>query len=123
MKTLIQGLVAVALVNGGAALAQDATRGEKLFSECAACHSPDRAAKDTVGPSLHGVVGRKAGEGTEFRYSPAMKRSGITWSSDTLNSFISDPQKLVPGNRMPYSGLPEAKDRADLIAYLQATMK
>ncbi len=123
MKTLIQGLVAVALVNGGAALAQDATRGEKLFNECAACHSPDRAAKDTVGPSLHGVVGRKAGEGTEFRYSPAMKRSGITWSSDTLNSFISDPQKLVPGNRMPYSGLPEAKDRADLIAYLQATMK
>ncbi len=123
MKTLIQGLVAVALVNGGAAFAQDATRGEKLFNECAACHSPDRAAKDTVGPSLHGVVGRKAGEGTEFRYSPAMKRSGITWSSDTLNSFISDPQKLVPGNRMPYSGLPEAKDRADLIAYLQATMK
>ena len=123
MKTLIQGLVAVALVNGGAAFAQAATRGEKLFNECAACHSPDRAAKDTVGPSLHGVVGRKAGEGTEFRYSPAMKRSGITWSSDTLNSFISDPQKLVPGNRMPYSGLPEAKDRADLIAYLQATMK
>ena len=97
MKTLIQGLVAVALVNGGAAFAQDATRGEKLFNECAAFHSPDRAAKDTVGPSLHGVVGRKAGEGTEFRYSPAMKRSGITWSSDTLNSFISDPQKLVPG--------------------------
>jgi cytochrome c len=123
MKSLIQALVAVALMNGSAAFAQDAKRGQKLFDECAACHSPDRAAKDTVGPSLHGVVGRKAGEGTEFRYSPAMKRSGITWNADTLNNFIADPQKLVPGNRMPYSGLPEAKDRADLLAYLQATMK
>lgn len=123
MKTLIQGFVVFAVINGGAALAQDAKRGEKLFNECAACHSPDRAAKDTIGPSLHGVVGRKAGDGAEFRYSPAMKRSGITWSADTLNTFISDPQKLVPGNRMPYSGLPEAKDRADLIAYLQATLK
>jgi cytochrome c len=123
MKTLIQTMVAVALVNGGAAYAQDAKRGQKLFDECAACHSPDRAAKDTVGPSLHGVIGRKAGEGAEFRYSPAMKRSGITWDAQTLNSFIADPQKLVPGNRMPYSGLPEAKDRADLLAYLQSAMK
>ena len=123
MKTLIQYLVVVAMINAGTALAQDAKRGQKIFDECAACHSPDRAAKDTVGPSLHGVVGRKAGEGAEFRYSPAMKRSGITWSADTLNTFISDPQKMVPGNRMPYSGLPDAKARADLVAYLQATMK
>ena len=123
MKSLIQALVALALINGGAAFAQDANRGQKLFDECAACHSPDRAAKDTVGPSLHGVVGRKAGEGVEFRYSPAMKRSGITWDTQTINNFIADPQKLVPGNRMPYSGLPEARDRADLLAYLQAAMK
>jgi cytochrome c len=123
MKTLIQTVVGVALVSGSVAWAQDAKRGQKLFDECAACHSPDRAAKDTVGPALHGVIGRKAGEGTEFRYSPAMKRSGITWNADTLNNFIADPQKLVPGNRMPYSGLPEAKDRADLLAYLQSAMK
>lgn len=123
MKRLSQALVAVAVMSGGVAFAQDAKRGQKLFDECAACHSPDPAAKDTVGPSLHGVVGRKAGEGADFRYSPAMKRSGITWDAQTLNNFIADPQKLVPGNRMPYSGLPEAKDRADLIAYLQASMK
>ena len=111
------------MIGGGVAYAQDATRGQKLFDECAACHSPDPAAKDTVGPALHGVIGRKAGDGAEFRYSPAMKRSGITWNADTLNNFIADPQKIVPGNRMPYSGLPAAKDRADLVAYLQATMK
>ncbi|HTD90800.1 MAG TPA: cytochrome c family protein [Burkholderiales bacterium] len=123
MKTMVQALVVLAMVNASAAYAQDAKRGQKLFDECAACHSPDRDAKDTVGPPLHGVLGRKAGEGADFRYSPAMKRSGITWSADTLNTFISDPQKLVPGNRMPYSGLPDAKDRADLIAYLLATTK
>ena len=123
MKTLIQGLVAVAMINAGTALAQDAKRGQKLFEECAACHSPERGATNTVSPSLYGVAGRKAGEGADFRYSPAMKRSGITWSADSINNFIADPQKAVPGNRMPYSGLPDAKDRADLIAYLQATMK
>ena len=123
MKRLIQGLFVVAMVNAGVAIAQDVKRGQKLFDECAACHSPERGTANTVGPSLYGVVGRKAGEGTDFRYSPAMKRSGITWNSDTINNFIADPQKLVPGNRMPYSGLPDAKDRNDLIAYLQATMK
>ena len=105
------------------AMAQDANRGQKLFEECAACHSPDRAAADTIGPTLYGVVGRKAGEGTDFRYSPAMKRSGITWSRDSLNEFVADPQKLVPGNRMPYSGMPDAKARADLVAYLLNAMK
>jgi cytochrome c len=114
-------LCAAGVVN--VAMAQDANRGQKLFEECAACHSPDRAAADTIGPTLYGVAGRKAGEGTEFRYSPAMKRSGITWTRESLNDFVADPQKLVPGNRMPYSGMPNAKDRADLIAYLQSAMK
>ena len=123
MKTMIQGLVMLAIVNAGAAFAQDAKRGQKLFDECAACHAPERGATNTVGPALHGFMGRKAGDGENFRYSPAMKRSGITWSADTLNNFIADPQKVVPGNRMPYSGLPNAKDRADLIAYLQSAMQ
>ena len=123
MKNLIQSLAVFAMINAGTAFAQDAKRGQKLFDECAACHSPERGATNTVGPSLHGVWGRKAGEGADFRYSPAMKRSGITWSAQSINDFIADPQKVVPGNRMPYSGLPEAKDRADLVAYLQSAMK
>ncbi len=105
------------------ALAQDATRGQKLYEECAACHSPERNATDTIGPSLYGVAGRKAGEDGNFRYSPAMKRSGITWTRESLNDFVADPQKLVPGNRMPYSGMPNARDRADLIAYVQSALK
>ena len=107
----------------GTALAQDVNRGQKLFEECAACHSPDRDAKDMVGPSLFGVAGRKAGDATEFRFSPAMKRSNITWTRESLNEFVADPQKVVPGNRMPYSGMPDGKSRADLIAYLLNAMK
>ncbi len=54
----------------------------------------------------------------DFRYSPAIKRSGIVWTPETLDKFIADPQAAVPANRMPYAGMPNASDRADLIAYL-----
>ena len=64
------------------------------------------------------MFGRSAGELADFRYSPALKRSGIRWNPETLERFIADPQAVVPANRMPYAGMPDARDRADLIAYL-----
>ena len=73
----------------------------------------------TVGPSLNGMFERKAGELAEFRYSPAMKKSALPWSTRTLDIFLADPQQEIRGNRMPYSGMAEARDRADLIEYLQ----
>lgn len=117
-------LAAMALAGAaGAAHADgDAARGEQRFVECAACHTLQQGVNN-VGPSLHGVFGRKAGEIADFRYSPAMKRSGITWTAQTLDSFIADPQKKVPGNRMPFAGMPDAGDRADLIAYLMKASK
>jgi cytochrome c len=69
------------------------------------------------------VFNRKAGELAEYRYSPALKRSGIIWTADTLEAFIADSQQFVPANRMPYAGMPNAADRADLIAYLQKVAK
>jgi cytochrome c len=96
----------------------DATRGEARFKECAACHKLDAGASE-VGPSLHGLFSRKAGELADFRYSPAMKRSGITWTAETLDKYIADPQAFIPANRMPYAGISNAADRADLIASLQ----
>ena len=78
---------------------------------------------NNVGPSLHGVFERKAGELPDFRYSPAIKRSGISWTPQTLDVFIADPQKMVPANRMPYAGMPDADARADLIAYLLKASK
>jgi cytochrome c len=100
----------------------DAARGEARFQDCAACHKLEAGANN-VGPSLHGIFARGAGELSDFRYSPAMKRSGIAWTPEALGKFIADPQSIVPGNRMPYAGMASAGDRADLIAYLQNATK
>ena len=107
---------------GAARAGGDAARGEARFQDCAACHKLEAGANN-VGPSLHGIFARKAGEIADFRYSPAMKRSGIVWTPETLEKFISDPQAMVPANRMPYAGMASADDRADLIAYLQNATK
>jgi cytochrome c len=105
------------LLAGAARAGGDAMRGEVKFQDCAACHKLEAGANN-VGPSLHGIFTRKAGELADFRYSPALKRSGITWTPETLDQFITDPQALVPANRMPYAGIADTGDRADLIAYL-----
>jgi cytochrome c2 len=127
MRHLRQGapwlLVALAAAAAGAARADgDSARGEQRFADCVACHSIERDVNG-VGPSLYGVFERKAADLSDFRYSPALKRSGITWSAQALDTFIADPQKMVPANRMPYGGMPDAGDRADLIAYLQKASK
>jgi cytochrome c len=100
----------------------DAAKGEARFQECAACHRLE-AGVNEMGPSLHGVFSRKAGELADFRYSPAMRRSGIVWTAETLDKYIADPQGFVPANRMPYAGMANPSDRADLIAYLQKATK
>ena len=110
--------VAALLTTPVSANAADAARGEKLFVDCASCHSIERGVEG-VGPSLFGLFKRKAGDVADYRYSPALKRSGIAWTPQTLDTYLADPQKSVPGTRMPYSGMPNATDRADLIAYLQ----
>ena len=119
----VAAVVAVTGVVTGVALADaDAERGARRFEECVACHALEKD-KESVGPSLYGVFGRKAGEGADFRYSPALKRSGITWDQASIDTFIADPQATVPGNRMPYAGIADAAARADLIAYLLKTFK
>jgi cytochrome c len=110
------------LLTGGAHAEGDAARGEKKFQDCAACHRLEDGVNN-IGPSLHGIFTRKAGELPDFRYSPAIKRSGIGWTPETLDKFITDPQAMVPANRMPYAGMASADDRADLIAYLQNATK
>jgi cytochrome c len=115
-------LVMTLLTVGTARADGDPVRGETRFQECAACHKLE-AGTNEVGPSLHGIFSRKAGELADFRYSPAMKRSGMTWTAETLDKYIADPQAFIPANRMPYAGMANAKDRADLIAYLQKATK
>jgi cytochrome c len=115
-------MAALLLLTAAARADGDPARGEQRFVDCAACHAPQPGVTN-VGPSLTGVFGRKAGTLGDFRYSPALKRSGITWTAQTIDTFIAEPLKLVPANRMPYAGMTDAADRADLIAYLEKATK
>lgn len=94
----------------------DAVAGEKLFATCAACHAPGPG---RTGPDLHGVVGRPAGTLAGFRFSRAMKNARRVWSEATLDAYLAEPQAVLPGNAMPFPGLPDHTQRRDLIAYLK----
>ena len=115
---ILSVLTLAVISSASSALAADAGRGEQLFVECASCHTLEKGVHN-VGPSLNGLFQRKAGAFDDYRYSPAMKRSNITWTPEEVEKFIADPQMVVPANRMPYAGMTNAADRADLIAYLQ----
>ena len=113
-------MVGLSILLAGSVNAQDAGAGKQLYAQCSVCHSIDGT--NGVGPSLQGIGGRKAGTFAGFRYSRAMKGTDITWDDKTLDAYLTDPQKTIPGNVMPFSGLTDSKQRADLIAYLR-TMK
>lgn len=95
----------------------DAVAGRQVFRKCQACHSLEQG-KNLIGPSLAGLMGRKAGSEAGYNYSPAMKQANIVWDAKTLDTYLADPQKTVPGNKMPFPGLKTDHDRADVIAYL-----
>jgi len=107
---------AVSTASGAAAPPGDPNAGEAIYSRCLACHA---LAYDRTGPRHCGLFGRKAGSVKGFAYSDAMKRSKIVWNDKTLDRFIADPFKTVPGTAMGYAGVKDPKERADLIAYLK----
>jgi cytochrome c len=123
MKRLLAAALAVAsAMPAGPARAGDPEAGKQVFkSICNLCHEAV-AGRNRVGPSLFGVIGRKAGTVPGFNYSDANKESGITWTVDSLNRYIAAPQAVVPGTKMVYAGLKDEQKRADLISYL-ATAK
>jgi nitrite reductase (NO-forming) len=94
-----------------------AAAGRQVFKKCQACHSLEPG-KTLLGPSLAGIVGRKSAADANFNYSPALKQAALTWDAATLDAYLVDPQKLVPGNRMPFPGLKTDRDRKDVIAFL-----
>lgn len=100
----------------------DAKHGEAVFTQCKTCHVID-AGVNRIGPSLHGIIGRKAGEIAGFSYSSANKESGITWSPEKLYQYLEKPARVVPGTKMAFAGLPKGQDRADVIAYLTEATK
>jgi cytochrome c len=100
----------------------DPDRGKAVFDQCAACHSLGEPG-DFEGPVLKGVFGRKAGSLEDYRYSAAMKRSGVTWDAESLDKYVTDPQAFIPGNRMAFAGISDKSQRDDLIAYLAVATK
>ena len=122
MQSAAQALVAcaAAIATGATSLVHaasgDPKAGEAIYSRCAACHA---LAYDRTGPRHCGLFGRRAGTVPGFDYSDAMKKSGIVWSDATLDRFLADPLHRVPGTSMGYAGVKDAKERADLIAYLE----
>ena len=94
----------------------DPTRGEQIYHRCQGCHSIDA---NRVGPRHAGLFGRHAGSLDDYNYSDAMRASGVVWSETTLDQFLTAPRKFIPGTKMPFAGIPDAQERADLIAYLK----
>lgn len=103
-----------------AGLEGDAVRGKRVFVKCMACHSIVEG-QTMTGPSLYGVIGANAGHAQSFpRYSKAMAGSGVVWTEEALFAYLANPAAFVPGNGMLFPGLPDAQDRADVIAYLKS---
>ena len=113
----------IALASTHAAWAAgDVAKGKRVFNKCKACHSLE-AGKKKIGPSLFAVIGRKAGTVKGFRYSKALKKSGITWDEENLSKYIKNPRKFMKGTRMGFPGLKKDADRENLIAYLKQAAK
>src|SRR5262245_20866597 len=103
------GIAAVTItLTSGAAVAQDAAEGEKVFRrQCFVCHTAEKGGPTKQGPNLFGIVGRKTGSVEGFRYSNANKKADITWSPETLDPYLANPRKVIPGTIMAFAGLPK----------------
>src|SRR6516164_10388995 len=111
------GLMAVTVPTSAQTV--DAIRGERVYRACAACHSlePDR---NMTGPSLANLWNRKAGSLPSFdRYSDALRTSGIIWDDRSLDAWLTDPERMVPDNEMPFEGIKDERARTDLLAFLK----
>ena len=118
--TQTSGQGAAAPTAAAAPVTGDVAAGKLVFRKCQACHSLE-SGKNGLGPSLAGLIGKKAGGVPNYNYSPAMKGSNLTWDVGTLDTYLSDPQKSVPGNKMPFPGLKTENERNAVIAFLAST--
>jgi cytochrome c len=96
----------------------DLANGKAKFALCQSCHTITPGGANMTGPNLHGVFGKKSASNPDYKYSDALKNAGFTWDADHLNQWLEKPQTFLPGTKMTFAGLKDAKDRTDLIAYL-----
>ena len=120
-KARRRALLLAALAAPSLAGAADLANGQRLFaSRCGSCHSVGPSARAGFGPHVNAVFGRRAGSTPDFRYSPAMAKSGIVWNDRTLSAFIDSPDDVVPGTKMRFWGMSDTKQVGDLLAYLRS---
>ncbi len=98
----------------------DASRGEKLFKACAACHTPSDGGANKIGPNLWNIVGSAMAKAEGFKYSSAFRKMDGTWDYESLNKFLFKPKTFIPGTKMTYAGIKDASKRADVIAYIRS---
>jgi len=114
----LTALAVFVVLPAGAATAADVAAGKEIFKKCALCHTAEPG-KNKVGPSLFGIVVRKSASLTNYNYSDAMKKFDHTWTVSTLDTYLTDPQAMVPGTKMIFPGVKDKTERDNLIAYLE----
>lgn len=122
MRNLLLAATAAALILLPAIpafAAGDAAKGEKVYAKCKTCHELTTA-KNKVGPTLQGVIGRQAGAVAGFKYSEPMIKSGVTWDAATIGEYVAKPKEFILGNKMAFAGLKKEDEIADLLAYIEA---
>lgn len=118
---MVFGLTALQVGSSLAAEAGDWRQGRAVFARCASCHSFTEG-QHRFGPSLHGVFDRKAGTIPGYPYSEGMQAkgaAGLVWTAETMDLFLTKPGEFIPRTKMNYPGLPDAQDRANVIAYVK----
>ena len=99
--------------------AGDPVKGKRVFNRCRACHNLTATARTRIGPNLDNLFGRKSGAAEGFKYSKALQEADFDWTEEALDSWLSQPRKFLPGNKMAFAGLRKEQDRKDLMAYLR----
>ena len=116
-----RSMVVIVAMAAGAWLPVDAAAqdGQAVFRrQCSACHATEPG-QNKIGPSVAGVAGTKAANGSGFAYSDALKKSNLTWTDDNLEKYLADPKGVVPGGKMVFAGLKNPAEAKAVVDYLK----
>jgi cytochrome c len=116
---VIAAVLGVAAAAAAPAASADLAAGEKVFKKCKACHTVEPGGKNKIGPNLAGVMGREAAMVDGFKYSKALKESGLIWDDENLAQYLANPKTFLKGNKMAFPGLKKEEDVANVIAYMK----